>query len=633
MKQSRTELPHIPALDGARGAGVLGVLFFHAGHLPGGWLGVDLFFVLSGFLITSLLLAEHQQSGRVSILAFWARRARRLIPALFLFLLGVAVYTVVLALPEGLDRIRGDGLATLFYAANWYAIYAGHEYWDLFLVPSPLDHTWSLAIEEQLYLFWPPLLLLLLWLSRGSLRFLAIAAAGLGGLSALWMAWLYDPAEGTARVYFGTDTRASATLLGAALAALLREPVRRWPEVSTPLGDVAAFAGALVLALTWTTLDGNDPRVYRGGLFALALAATAVIAGAVLAPRGLAARLLSNTPLRLLGVVSYGLYLWHWPIFLALTPERVGLDGFALTGVRIAASLAVATLSYRLLERPIRRGALPRGWSGPLLVAGTAVVASAVVLATRPPPGTDRVPDPAGDPELAEGPMDILMIGDSLAQALGPQFSVESRHRGLRVHTLALFGCGALRSPQIRFPNPPIFDLSHCEKIRGRWLDFTATRRPRVVLVVEGWPGAGEREIDGAWLRPCDPAYDAAYRRDLESILRELAALGTEPLVVTAAPPVMEDLSSTFIDLFQEGPDHDLGAMFERRMECQNRVRRQAAGAAGVDVVDLESWVCPGGRCRREVHGQPLRSDGIHFRGRGAIEAASWLLEEILGRP
>ena len=134
-----SELRHVPALDGVRGAGVLGILFFHAGHLTGGWLGVDLFFVLSGFLITSLLLAEFERTGSISIASFWGRRARRLLPALFAALLGVAVYAAAFASPDQLARIRADALATLLYVANWNAIFAGYDYWELFQAPSPLE--------------------------------------------------------------------------------------------------------------------------------------------------------------------------------------------------------------------------------------------------------------------------------------------------------------------------------------------------------------------------------------------------------------------------------------------------------------------------------------------------------------
>ena len=234
----RFVLHHIPALDGLRGLAVAGVLTFHGNHLVGGYLGVDLFFVLSGFLITSLLLREGGDTGTVALGAFWIRRARRLLPALFGLLAGVVVFARVWATPFELDAIRTDALATVFYAANWQAIWSGHGYWDLFTTPSPLQHTWSLAIEEQFYLVWPLVVFGLIRLRRGARASLApavLAVAGtLGALSIAWMVLRYEPGTDPSRVYFGTDTRAGSILLGASLAAWLawrgtaRRAAGRW---------------------------------------------------------------------------------------------------------------------------------------------------------------------------------------------------------------------------------------------------------------------------------------------------------------------------------------------------------------------------------------------------------------------
>ncbi|MGD9798909.1 MAG: acyltransferase family protein, partial [Acidimicrobiia bacterium] len=214
---------HLPALDGLRGLAVAAVLVFHGGRLRGGYLGVDAFFVLSGFLITSLLLVEAHRNGRIGLRAFWGRRIKRLVPALVLFMLGIAAYALVVAEPGELARIRGDALATIGYVANWNAIFRQHGYWELFSQPSPLEHTWSLAIEEQFYVVWPLVVAGLVWWSarRGRdaagsvLKLSLVLAAASAGL--LWL--LYEPGGDTGRVYLGTDTRAAAILLGAAFAA------------------------------------------------------------------------------------------------------------------------------------------------------------------------------------------------------------------------------------------------------------------------------------------------------------------------------------------------------------------------------------------------------------------------------
>ena len=269
--------PHWPALDGLRGIAVLGILFFHAGHLVGGWLGVDLFFVLSGFLITSLLLAEYETTSQISLGRFWLRRARRLLPALILTLLGVIVYAAVFSKPEELERVRADVLATLFYAANWNMIFGGQEYWEMFSAPSPLDHSWSLAIEEQFYLLWPPIAWFVLRASMGSRRALTLVASVLALASAGWMAWLFDPDMGTSRVYYGTDTRVAAPLVGAVLAGLLRGRLSSQRASDRLWGDLLALSGVILLGFAWISQNGQDTWIYRGGLLSLEIVAAGII--------------------------------------------------------------------------------------------------------------------------------------------------------------------------------------------------------------------------------------------------------------------------------------------------------------------------------------------------------------------
>ena len=227
MSVDRVSIPHVRALDGLRGAAVAGVVLYHGDHLKGGYLGVDLFFVLSGYLITSLLLAEWRRSGsesgegRIALGAFWARRARRLLPALVVLLFGVAVYCVLFASATELGRIRGDALSTIGYVANWRAIFAQQSYFDLFSAPSPLQHTWSLAIEEQFYIFWPLIFVgLAAFWKRHTPAAVLTAAIALGSTSALLMIGLYNQAN-LNRVYYGTDTRAFALFAGIAIAAMV----------------------------------------------------------------------------------------------------------------------------------------------------------------------------------------------------------------------------------------------------------------------------------------------------------------------------------------------------------------------------------------------------------------------------
>jgi peptidoglycan/LPS O-acetylase OafA/YrhL len=619
---------YIPALDGLRGLGVFGILLFHAGYLTGGWLGVDLFFVLSGFLITTLLLIEYDTTSGIRISGFWSRRARRLLPALFTTLLGVALYAALLAEPAEVARIRSDALATLAYVANWQAIHAGHDYWALFRTPSPLNHTWSLAIEEQFYLFWPLLALLTLRAARGSERAVFGLALGLGLASAAWMAWRFDPDEGTARVYFGTDTRAAATLVGAALAVVLSGAVRTPPApgTRTRLTEFVPLVAAAVLAWAWCSMDGSEPGLYRGGLLVLSLAAGCVIAGVVLVPDGLAARILALKPLCLLGVVSYGVYLWHWPLYIVLSPARLGFDGLALAAVRVTASLLVGVVSYRVVERPIRRAPLSARRTGLLASAGAVVVALCVLAATHVPVealAQQRSSSAVGD-GAAASPTDVLLIGDSAAWMIGPALAAEARSRGLHVETRAAVGCTLLRSDSLRLSGR-VFDLAGCSKLHEDWQRTTARLRPRMVLIFDGWPGAGERKVVGTWRHPCDPAFDSAYAADLTEHLHGFSALGATVAIIAVPPPLTADLKT---DVSRDERT-ELGVLFEQRLACLNGVRSKVARETGARILDLAGWLCPDGTCRREDEGSVLRPDGVHFEREGAHVAARWLLTEL----
>ncbi|HUS81694.1 MAG TPA: acyltransferase, partial [Dehalococcoidia bacterium] len=379
-------LSYQPALDGIRALAVAAVLAYHAG-LPwarGGFLGVDAFFVLSGFLITSLLLAEWRSQGGIGLMVFWSRRARRLLPALFLMIIGVAAYAAFIARPEELDKLRGDALATIGYVANWRPVFSGQSYFDQFSVPSPLRHTWSLAIEEQYYAVWPLLLLFLLHLRRGSMRLLLPATLAMLAASALLMGLLFQPGHDPSRVYYGTDTRAQSLLVGAALAMLLLRvgPVRgAVPRATLQIVALPCVAG---LGWAWMTTSSDSVLLYRGGFLLLAMGVAVVIAAVVQPGGGPVGRVLSLPPLRGLGLISYGVYLWHWPVYIVLTPDRAGLDGYGLFLARVLVTVAIAIASYHVVEMPVRRGAFRRwriSWS--LAPAAAAGVAIALVLVTR----------------------------------------------------------------------------------------------------------------------------------------------------------------------------------------------------------------------------------------------------------
>jgi peptidoglycan/LPS O-acetylase OafA/YrhL len=350
-------LPYVAALDGVRAIAVTAVLLYHAGvpGVPGGFLGVDLFFVLSGFLITSLLLRELGGSGRIDLGRFWVRRARRLLPAAFL-VIAVCLVAAAIFLPGEAARTRADALAAFVYVNNWEQILADHSYFVAFQQPSLLQHLWSLAVEEQFYLLWP--LVLGLCLGRLGRRWtIALTLAGVL-LSAAAMALLFTPGEDASRAYFGTDTHASGLLVGALLA--FAWPLGRFhaaPRKSAAaLLDAAAVAGLVAVLAAMVTWHDVDPIVYRGGLLAFAVAA-AVLLAAVSHPACRAGALLGVLPLRWIGARSYGIYLWHWPVMALTRPDvDVALSRWILVPLQIGAVVALAAASYRWVEQPVRSG-------------------------------------------------------------------------------------------------------------------------------------------------------------------------------------------------------------------------------------------------------------------------------------
>jgi len=417
-RPSATAMPYVPALDGLRALAVAAVLLYHGdvSWMPGGFLGVEVFFVISGYLITALLLAERERTGGTAFLQFWARRARRLLPALFALVVAVAVAWLVWH-PEEVARIRGDLAASLGYVTNWYQIIVGQSYVEALGRPSPLRHLWSLAVEEQFYLVWPVALALLVRVTRGRRTPMVIATLAFAAGSALLGAALFKVGEDPLRSYYGTDTRAAGVLLGAALAIAappwsLRPHLARWSRWLLSLAGVVGLMG-----IGWMCMRANefDPFVYRGGFLLLDLCTLAVIAalvhpGITGVGRGVGAALGSG-PLVWIGRRSYGIYLWHWPIFVLTRPD-LDVDpaawygsGWRLLALRIGLTLVVAELSYVFIEMPVRDGRLRawidrrrsmsestratarfrQGWAAVAAVVVMAIVVTGLVRAPRPP--------------------------------------------------------------------------------------------------------------------------------------------------------------------------------------------------------------------------------------------------------
>jgi peptidoglycan/LPS O-acetylase OafA/YrhL len=379
----------MPGLDGIRALAVLAVIAYHVnfGWAQGGLLGVGVFFTLSGYLITDLLLAQWDSTGHLRLADFWLRRARRLLPALFVMLTAITAW-VTLADRAQIGAIRRAVAAAVLYVSNWWLIAQHMSYFARFGPPSPLGHLWSLAVEEQFYLLWPWLLLLGLVICRrrtstaaGRRRFLSrsrslhgrprsrrgwlvAATLALAAASGLAMAMLYRPGYDPTRVYDGTDTRAFALLAGAALAMVwpsrragagLASRWRRWVLEGAGTAGLGVFA-----FMVWRTSE-YSAFLYRGGIVLLAVV-TAVVIAAVVHPGSPLGKTLGWGPLRWIGVRSYGIYLWHYPV-IVLTSPAAGRDSLPRAAAQIGASICLAALSWRFIELPIRHGALGHLWS------------------------------------------------------------------------------------------------------------------------------------------------------------------------------------------------------------------------------------------------------------------------------
>jgi peptidoglycan/LPS O-acetylase OafA/YrhL len=646
------------------------VVLFHAGvpGLTGGFLGVDAFFVLSGFLITSLLLAEHGRHGKIGLAAFWGRRARRLLPALLMMLIAV-VFTGRYLLPDVEARLlRGDALAALVYVANWRMIYRGSDYFAQTSAPSALQHTWSLGIEEQYYLIWPLIVVGLLAAlavryrrhtprshrhpgRSARLALLTVSVLG-AAASAFAAAALYRPTD-VNRAYFGTDSRAQALLIGCALAATLAlwTPAARTrdgrPQRYPVLGMLALVGGAGML-WAWTHADGTAAWLYHGGFTAVALAVAAVLAHAMVSPASPTARLLAVPPLVWLGRISYGVYLWHWPLFQFVNAQHTGLAGLRLLALRLVLTLVIPIVSFFLIEEPIRHGrwlrrlprALPVG-AAVTAVAGTAVL---VVLATVPvplnaaslpaPPAVLGVtPSASGSPAPAVPPPmgragrkpganpRVDIFGDSVAWTIGAYLP---DHPGLSVNNIAIQGCGITLQTDILEQGTPHTIYPYCPGWPAKYQGAINIDDPDVsVLLLNRWE-LMDAKINGtgSYTHVGNPDYDGYLIGQLDQAVRIMSSHGAHVVFLTAAYTHRA-----------ERPD---GGLYDEdqpaRVDAWNAdLRTEAAKHPDVvTILDLNKVVCPDGKYTQSVGGLAVRSDGLHFTPEGVQRLiAPWLLPQL----
>ena len=354
-------LPYMPGVDGLRALAVATVFIFHAGAtwLPGGFLGVDFFLVISGYLITSLLVAEYRSGGKLDLWRFWLRRVRRLIPALLLAIAGTLVAMLILHWEE-VSRLKGAVLSAFPYVTNWYFIFADVPYIERFGRPNVFTHLWSLAVEEQFYLFWPLVLAVILLVFRLKPWVIGVVAV-LGAAGSTWLAWhLYDPYALPWRIYYGTDTRAVGLFVGIVGAILLPParlaPIRSWlGRFGMEIIGLAALAGVVWCMFT---IDEFESRLYQGGMLMLAIPAIVLII-VTAHPDSWMGKFWGLPVLVWIGARSYGMYLWHWPVLmLTRSGDDVSISGAPLVTIQIMLVVGISALSYRFVEQPIRRNGL-----------------------------------------------------------------------------------------------------------------------------------------------------------------------------------------------------------------------------------------------------------------------------------
>ncbi|PFZ21488.1 acyltransferase family protein [Bacillus wiedmannii] len=351
---------YMVGLDSLRGLAILGVILYHINFnwMPGGFLGVTVFFVLSGYLITDILAMEWKRNKRIDLKKFWLSRARRLLPGMLVMLV-ITLAWITIFHSSLLEKMRGDSLAALFYVSNWWYIYHKLSYFDNFNQISPLNHFWSLAVEEQFYVVWPFIISLGLYYIKKQSRMILLICLG-AFASALAMAILYEPGVDPSRIYYGTDTRAFSLLIGAVLALVWpsnRLANKIIPKARFILDIVGGIALIIILVMFWKT-NQYDPFLYKGGMVLLSIA-TALLVANLAHPASRIAQFLRFRPLRWVGVRSYGIYLWHYPI-LTLTTPKVNTGDFSIIRaiLQFLLIILIAQISWKFIEKPIRQGAL-----------------------------------------------------------------------------------------------------------------------------------------------------------------------------------------------------------------------------------------------------------------------------------
>ena len=620
----------------------------------GGFFGVSVFFTLSGFLITSLVLTEKVRTGSVSPLAFWARRARRLIPAsLAALLLALLVTAVAIPVAQRASAV-GDIRSALFQFANWRFIQQGAHYAASGVVPSPVQAYWSLAIEEQFYLIFPLVALVTLRRRPALLAGFFTAVIALS----IYQQVMLSSVE---HIYYGTDARAAEIGVGG-LLALAYPRLRQLPSLHRHrIPDLAGFAGLLAAVAVIREVPLQRAAIYEGGLAAFAIVSAMVVLGAVEGP--LFRRLLGVRPLVALGRVSYGLYLYHFPIYLLLSEERVGFGGWGLLGVRATVAIGLASASYRWYELPIRRGVRVAAQKAPLFVlAGAAAVLLVGLPVARL--GNDRqhlvfrpvggAPTSSSSSSTANGsagttpetmvaalpptkvpparPPRVVVVGDSTAAANGAGLEAWGQATGrLQVVTVSEPGCGIIPGTKFTIREGYDFEPQRCEQLFPKAATAARDLDADAIVVFIGSSQLADWYYDGL-IGPDhigEPVVDARYQQRLQLVLGQLAAAG-RPVLWATVPLPMWDLTVFSQMIGQPVPGKGPITL----NDPLRTVRLNELNGIGVPQSPIATlWpyaarlAGPDGTVSKR-----LRPDGLHLSAAGVEQVAAAWMFDVLGR-